>query len=100
MNKNVFLRDYTEKIYEIEQKREESLLSQSGRMITVQGLLLTIISLLLSNSKVGKNISFSDFKWILLSIIVSLLLAFLVQVRIPKRAFPKIEDIEKKSTKT
>ena len=39
MNKNVFLRDYTEKIFDIEQKREESLLTQSGRMSTVQGLL-------------------------------------------------------------
>lgn len=94
MNKNVFLRDYTEKIYDIEQKREESLLTQSGRMSTVQGLVLTIISLILSNANAGNVLSFADFKWIILSIIVSLLLSFLVQIRIPMRSYPKIGSIE------
>lgn len=95
MNNNKFLRDYTEKVYSIEQAREESLITQSGRMITVQGLSLTILSFLATAYKDNPLLPDNKLGTTLVFILISLIVSVLVQFRFPKLSFPKVKEIEK-----
>lgn len=89
-----FKRDYAEKLYTIEQSREESILTQSGRMITVQGLSLTVITFLSSIYKDNNQSPVVNLELALLFILFSLLFSILVQFRFPKLSFTRIKTFE------
>ena len=99
MKTKTFLREYSDKVYSEEQKREESLITQSGRMITAQGLSLTVFGFLPTIFKDASNNPIINTKPILFLTLISILFSVLVQLRFPKLRLTSIKKTEEETKK-
>lgn len=95
MKSKKFLFDYAERVYNMEVDRQNSLITQAGRMVTIQGLFLVIFGLFFNNFTSHDYEPIINTNIIVLIVLISLFLSVLVQIRLPKRYLPKIEDVEK-----
>lgn len=94
MKSKKFLLDYAERVYSMEVERHNSLITQSGRMVSIQGLFVTILGFLISQPTLINQAIPIKNNVILLLVLISFTLSVLVQIRLPKRYLPTIQNVK------